>query len=127
MLPHSFGTLKGSVGICSYIGGCRSSTPLNLINSLNRGFDWGNSLFQKLWTHFDNREKCGLRLTKCLSCLPPHKTTFIRHTTPFSEFLRKKSQNLEQISNKTMSFYTNVKINQGIFNIQRPSFLDQSN
>ena len=47
-----------------YKGGCGSITPLNLINSLNQGFDRGNSLYQKLWTHLDNREKHGLRSTK---------------------------------------------------------------
>ena len=31
-------------------GGCGSITPLNLINSLNQGFDRGHSLYQKLWT-----------------------------------------------------------------------------
>ena len=28
-----------------------------------QGFDRGNSLFQKLWTHLDNREKHGLKST----------------------------------------------------------------
>ena len=51
-------------------GGCGSITPLNLINSLYQGFDRGNSLYHKFWTHLDNREKCGLKSTKknC-SCL----------------------------------------------------------
>ena len=44
-------------------GGCGSITPLNLINSLNQGFDIGNSPYQKLWTHLDYRKKRGLRLT----------------------------------------------------------------
>ena len=32
-----------------------------LLNSLNQGFDIGNSPYQKLWTHLDYREKCSLR------------------------------------------------------------------
>ena len=33
-----------------------SITPLNFINSLYQGFERGNSLYQKLWSHLDNRE-----------------------------------------------------------------------
>ena len=44
-------------------GGFGSITAFNLINSLNQGFDRGNSLDQKLWTHLDNRGKRGLRST----------------------------------------------------------------
>ena len=47
-------------------GGCGSITPLNIMNSLNQGFDKGNSLYQKLWTQLDNMEKCGLRSTKVI-------------------------------------------------------------
>ena len=45
---------------------CGSITPLNLINSLNHGFDRGNSLFQKLWDHLGKREKLDLWSTKCI-------------------------------------------------------------
>ena len=34
-----------------------------LLNSLNQGFDIGNSPYQKLWTHLDYREKRGLSST----------------------------------------------------------------
>ena len=54
----SFDPLKGVRG---------SITPFNLINSLYQGFDIGNSLYQKLWTHLDNREK--RRLTNNFSTL----------------------------------------------------------
>ena len=56
MSAHSFDQLKE--------GGCGSITPLNLINSLNQGFDRGNSLYQKLWDHLGKREKLDLRSTK---------------------------------------------------------------
>ena len=35
---------------------CGVITPLNFINSLNRGCVWGNSTYEKLWNHLDNRE-----------------------------------------------------------------------
>ena len=37
-------------------GGCESITPLNLINFLYLGFERGNSHYQRLWTHLENRE-----------------------------------------------------------------------
>ena len=40
-----------------------------LINSLNQEFKIGNFLYQKLWTHLDNREKHGLRSTKIVYTL----------------------------------------------------------
>ena len=33
------------------------------INSLNQGIERGNSLYKKLWTRLDNREKWALRST----------------------------------------------------------------
>ena len=45
-------------------GGCESLTPLSLINYLNQGCDRGNSLYQKLWTHLDIKEKPNFRSTK---------------------------------------------------------------
>ena len=45
------------------IGGCESLTPLSLINYLNQWCDRVNSLYLKLWTHLDNREKRDLRST----------------------------------------------------------------
>ena len=59
---------KYNLDVCSFFdqlkGGCGSLTPLSFINYLNQGCDSGNCLYQKLWTHLDNREKCGLRSTK---------------------------------------------------------------
>ena len=37
---------------------------IKFINSQYQGFDRGKSLYQKMWTHLDNREKRGLSLTK---------------------------------------------------------------
>ena len=42
----------------------KSNVRVYLMNSLYQGIERGNSLHQKLWTHLDNREKRGLRLTK---------------------------------------------------------------
>ena len=36
---------------------------------MNQGCDRGNSLYQKLWTHLDNREKCNLKSTKFIFIL----------------------------------------------------------
>ena len=44
-------------------GGFRIITPLIFINSLNKGFVWGNSPYEELWDHLDNREKSYLRST----------------------------------------------------------------
>ena len=44
--------------------GCEIITPLNFINSLNHGCVWGNSPYEKLWDHLDNRENRDLRSTK---------------------------------------------------------------
>ena len=57
--------LKGIIFGCALFfvllkGGCGSITPLNLIKY--QGLEGGNSLYLKLWTHLDNREKRGLRL-----------------------------------------------------------------
>ena len=51
-------------------GGFGIITPLNFINSLNKGFVWGNSPNEKLWDHFDFNEKWDLRSTTEISmCL----------------------------------------------------------
>ena len=47
-------------------------TTLNFMYSLNQGCVWGNSPYEKLWNHLDNREKRDLRLTKDF---------FLRHKT----------------------------------------------
>ena len=38
-----------------------------LKNILYQGFEIGNSLYQKLWTHLDNREKRNLKSTKYIA------------------------------------------------------------
>ena len=40
-------------------GGCRIITPLNFIDSLNQGCVWGNSPYEKLRNHLENKEKCN--------------------------------------------------------------------
>ena len=45
-------------------GGCESITHLNLIHSLFQGFDKGNSLYQKLWTHLDKKGKMQFEVDK---------------------------------------------------------------
>ena len=49
--------------MCASRVGVTNNLAKHLINSLNQGFDRGNPLYHKLWTHLDNREKHGLRST----------------------------------------------------------------
>ena len=44
--------------------GLQCITPLSSITYLNQVCDRGNTLYQKLWTHLDNREKGALSSTK---------------------------------------------------------------
>ena len=62
MLRHSLVTLEGSNLLWLPL-------PSSLINSLNKGFDRGNSLYQKLWDHLGKRAKLDLSSTKKLFTL----------------------------------------------------------
>ena len=59
-------------------------TPLYFINSLNQGFVWGNSPYDKLWDHLDNREKHDLRLTKrCFSMYAVEDSWYFNGDWPY--------------------------------------------
>ena len=61
--PQFLGNLSLCAPFFCLKEGVESMTLLNLIYSEYQGFERGNSLYYKLWTHLDKRAKHALRST----------------------------------------------------------------